>query len=195
MTNYPLNSCGSKGALSGPRRPRDSWGGSWRAGPNLGIRSAQRSRFFRSSFLASRAASFANFSLGSMPIVVRNVRRKLDSGFKYLFGRIRRCRGGKGGDALLKLGRHTHLSGCLRFVYGLDAIEDLSQIALCDLNIVIVLQVEPKLCGCVECLGESKRGIRGYAGLFAGDPLDPSARQAASLGKSAGRHFQRNQEL
>src|SRR5258708_15671671 len=35
----------------------------------------------------------------------------------------------------------------------------------------------------------------GKAGVCAGDPLDPSARKAAGLGKSARRHLQRNQEL
>src|SRR5258708_3216002 len=85
--------------------------------------------------------------------------------------------------------------GRLRLVYGLDAIEHLAEITLCDLNVIVVLQIEPKLWRCAESLGESKRGIGGNAGLFAGDPLDPSARQAARLGKSARRHLQRNQEL
>jgi hypothetical protein len=67
--------------------------------------------------------------------------------------------------------------GRFRLVYGLDAIENLAEIALCDLNVIVVLQVEPKLCGCPERLGEPKRSIGGNAGLFAGDPLDPRARQ------------------
>src|SRR6266851_5194411 len=76
-------------------------------------------------------------------------------------------------------------SGRLRLVYGLDAIENLAEIALRDLNVIVVLQIEPKLCRGAECLGEPKRSIGGNAGLFAGDPLDPCARQAAGLGKSA----------
>src|SRR5258708_5006583 len=85
--------------------------------------------------------------------------------------------------------------GRLRLVYGLDAIEHLAEIALRNLNVIVVLQIEPKVCRCAECLGEPKRSIGGNAGLFAGDPLDPCARQAAGLGKSAPRHFQRNEEL
>jgi len=54
---------------------------------------------------------------------------------------------------------------------------------------------EPKLGGCPEPLGEPKRGIGGNAALFAGDALDPSARQAAGLDESVRRHFQWNQEL
>src|SRR5258708_33111319 len=83
----------------------------------------------------------------------------------------------------------------LRLIDGLDAIKNLAEIALCDLNVIVVLQIEPKLCGCAERLGEPKRRIGADASLFAGDPLDPSARQAAGLGKSARRHLQRNQEL
>src|SRR5713226_9218248 len=71
----------------------------------------------------------------------------------------------------------------------------ISEIALRDLNVIVVLQIEPKLCRGAECLGEPKRRIGGNAGPFAGDPFDPCARQAANLGKSARRHFQRNQEL
>jgi hypothetical protein len=66
------------------------------------------------------------------------------------------------------------------------SIENLAEIALRDLNVIIVLQIEPKLGRCAECLGEPKRRIGGDAGLFAGDPLDPRARQAAGPGKSAG---------
>jgi len=36
--------------------------------------------------------------------------------------------------------------------YGLDAIETLAEIALRDLNVMVVLQVEPKLCRGAECL-------------------------------------------
>src|SRR5205823_5588 len=36
--------------------------------------------------------------------------------------------------------------GRLRLVYGLDAIENLAEIALGDLNVIVVLQIEPKLC-------------------------------------------------
>ena len=83
----------------------------------------------------------------------------------------------------------------LRLVYGLDTIENLAEIALRDLKIMVILQIEPKLCRRAERLGEPKRGIGGNAGLFAGDAFDPRARQAASLGKSPRRHLQRNQEL
>src|ERR1700680_211528 len=97
------------------------------------------------------------------------------------------------------LRRRTLKSGCgsgrLRLVYSLDTIENLAEIALRDLNIIVILQIEPKLCRCAERLGEPKRSIGSNAGPFAGDPLDPCARQAAGLGKSARRHFQRNQEL
>src|ERR1700738_203259 len=80
--------------------------------------------------------------------------------------------------------RHCRL-GRLRLVDGLDAIETLAEIALRDLNVIVVLQIEPKLCRCAECLGEPKRSIGGNASPFAGDPFDPGARQAANLGKSA----------
>src|SRR5262249_40382120 len=43
----------------------------------------------------------------------------------------------------------------------------------------------PKLCRGAERLAEPKRSVRRNTGLFAGDPLDPCARQAAGLGKSA----------
>src|SRR5262245_56518740 len=63
--------------------------------------------------------------------------------------------------------------GRLGLVYCLDPIENFAEIALRDLHVIVVLQVEPKLGGCPERLGESKRGISGNAALFAGDPLDP----------------------
>src|SRR5260221_14134917 len=85
-------------------------------------------------------------------------------------------------------------SGCglgrLRLVYSLDTIENLAEIAPRDLNIIVVLQIEPKLCRCTERLGEPKRGIGSNAGLFAVDAFDPRARQAASLGKRPRRHLQ-----
>src|ERR1700761_9246218 len=81
-------------------------------------------------------------------------------------------------------------SGRLRLVYGLDAIKNLAEVTHRNLNVVVVLQVEPKLRSGAECLGEAKRGIGSNAGLFAGDPLDPCARQAAGFGKSACRHSQ-----
>src|SRR5262249_57119284 len=90
--------------------------------------------------------------------------------------------------------RHGRL-GRLGLVYGLDAIENLAEIALRDLHVIVVLQVEPKLCGCPERLGEPKRSIGGNAGLFSGDPLDPSARRAPGLGKSARPHPQREEGL
>ena len=74
------------------------------------------------------------------------------------------------------LSRQQRRSGGLRLVYGLDSIENLAEIALRDLNVIVVLQIEPKLCRCAECLGEPKSSIGGNAGLFAGDPLDPRAR-------------------
>jgi hypothetical protein len=55
------------------------------------------------------------------------------------------------------------LPGCglgrLRIVYGFDAIENLAEIALRDLNVIVVLQIEPKLRRCAERLGELKRSI------------------------------------
>jgi hypothetical protein len=38
-----------------------------------------------------------------------------------------------------------HALARLRLIYGLDAIKNLAEIALRDLNIVVVLQIEPKL--------------------------------------------------
>src|SRR5258708_33862312 len=69
--------------------------------------------------------------------------------------------------------------GRLRLVYGLDAIEHLAEITLCDLNVIVVLQIEPKLWRCAECLGESKCGIGGNARLVFGGPLPPRAWDAA----------------
>src|SRR5262249_1820530 len=79
------------------------------------------------------------------------------------------------GDAVAECRRSSRL----RLVYGFDAIQNLAEIALRDLNVIIVLQVEPKLRRCAERLGESKRRVGGNAGLLTGDPLDPRARQAA----------------
>jgi hypothetical protein len=79
-----------------------------------------------------------------------------------------------------------------RLVYGLDAIENLAEIALRDLKIIVVLRIEPKLCRCGNCRGEPKRSISSDPSLFAGNPLDACARRAAGLGKSARRHFQWN---
>jgi len=47
--------------------------------------------------------------------------------------------------------------GRLRLVYGLDAIEKLAEIALRDLNVIVVLQIEPKLYRRAERLGEPQR--------------------------------------
>src|SRR5438132_7222291 len=85
--------------------------------------------------------------------------------------------------------------GRLRLVYGLDAIENLAEAAFRDLNVIVVLQIEPKLWRCAERLSEPERRIGGNAALFAGDPLHSRARQAAGLGKSARRDFERNQEF
>src|SRR5215469_15236744 len=46
-----------------------------------------------------------------------------------------------------------------RLVYSLDAVENLAQIALSDLNIVVGLQIQPKLRRRAKRLGEPKRGI------------------------------------
>ena len=85
--------------------------------------------------------------------------------------------------------------GRLRIIDGLDALECLAEIALRDLDIVISLQIEPKLRRRAERLGETQRGVGRNTGLLIGDPLNSRARQAADLGKSAGRHFERNEEL
>ena len=85
--------------------------------------------------------------------------------------------------------------GRLRLVYGLDTIENLTQITLRDLNIMVDLQIEPKLGRCAQRLAESKRSIGCNARLLAGDPLNSRSRQAADLGKSARGHFERNKEL
>src|ERR1700693_3267367 len=47
------------------------------------------------------------------------------------------------GQASFRSARHL---GGLRLVYGLDAIEKPADIALRDLNVIVVLQIEPKLC-------------------------------------------------
>ena len=74
---------------------------------------------------------------------------------------------------------------CSRSRYNREAPQD----PLRNLKIIVVLQVEPKLRRCAQRLGKPKRGVGGHAGLFGGDPLDPSARQAARLGESARRLF------
>jgi hypothetical protein len=61
------------------------------------------------------------------------------------------------------------------------------QIAPGDLNVIVGLQIEPKLRRCAERLGEPKRSIGGDAGLFAGDMLDTGSRPTADPGKSTGR--------
>src|SRR5260221_9153488 len=66
-------------------------------------------------------------------------------------------------------------SGRLRLVYGHDPIENLAEIALRDLNVIIVLQIEPKLGRCAECLGEPKRRIGGDGRLFSCGSLHPRA--------------------
>src|SRR5882757_715569 len=89
------------------------------------------------------------------------------------------------GSLPIQQGSRCRRLGRLRLVYGLDVIENLAEIAFRDLNVIVVLQIEPKLCRCAERLGEPKRSIGSNADLFAGDPLNPCARQAAGLGKSA----------
>jgi hypothetical protein len=91
--------------------------------------------------------------------------------------------------------QRRHWSGRLWLVYGLDAIENPAETTHCELNVIVGLQVEPKLRRCAERLAEPKRGIGGDASLLAGNPLDPSARQTANFGKSARRHFERNKEF
>ena len=71
---------------------------------------------------------------------------------------------------------------------------NLAEITPRNLDVVVVLQIKPKLGRRAECLAEPKRSISGDASLFADDPLDPRTRQAASLCKSARRHMQRNRE-
>src|SRR5205814_3739672 len=85
--------------------------------------------------------------------------------------------------------------GCFRLVYGLDPVENLAKIALGDLNIIVSLQIEPKLRRRAERLAEPQRSIGRNTGLLAGNPLDPSPRQAADLGKSARRHLERNEKF
>jgi hypothetical protein len=81
---------------------------------------------------------------------------------------------------------HPQIFGTLRLCtspvrHDFDAIENLAEIALRDLNIIVVLQVEPKLCGCAECLGKRKRSVvRGKPQALARAPADilsPSAVQ------------------
>src|SRR5205814_8946324 len=86
-------------------------------------------------------------------------------------------------------------SGRLRLIYRLDAIQKLAEVAFRDLNVEIVLQIEPKLCRRAERLGESKGSIGAYARLFARDPLNSRARQAANFRKRARRHLERKQEF
>ena len=83
----------------------------------------------------------------------------------------------------------------LRLVHRLDAIESLAQLALRNLDIGVILQIEPQLRRCAERLAEPKGRIGRNSGLLAGDPLDSRARQAASLGQGARREFERNKEL
>src|SRR5579872_175451 len=85
--------------------------------------------------------------------------------------------------------------GRLRLVDSLDAVKNLAEIALCNLNIIVGLQIEPKLRRCAERLPKPQRSIGRDASLFAGNPLNPRPRQAADLGESARRHFGRHEEL
>src|SRR5262249_45910822 len=76
-------------------------------------------------------------------------------------------------------------SGGLGPVYPLDPIENLAEVPLRNLNVIVVLQIQPKLCRRPKCLGQAKRSIGGDAGLFGGDSLNPRTGQTASLCKSA----------
>jgi hypothetical protein len=87
------------------------------------------------------------------------------------------------------------MSGRLRLVDGLYPVESLAEIALRHLNVVVGLQIEPKLRRRAERLGQSKRGIGRNTCLLAGDPLDSRPRQTADLCKSACRQFERNEKL
>jgi hypothetical protein len=62
-------------------------------------------------------------------------------------------------------------SGSLRLVYILNTIEKLAQISFGDLNVIVVLQIEPKLCRCAQRLASANRRIGGNARLFAEDGL------------------------
>jgi hypothetical protein len=70
-------------------------------------------------------------------------------------------------SAVAKRTKHRFRPSSLRDRF--DSIEDLDEIALGDL--VVVLQIEPKLCARAKRHGEPKRSIGANAGLFAGDPL------------------------
>jgi hypothetical protein len=74
-----------------------------------------------------------------------------------------------------------------RLVYNLDAIENLPKIAFRNLTVMVVLQIEPKLCGRAKCLRKPKCRIGRDASLLADDPLDPGTRQTANFSKSARR--------
>jgi hypothetical protein len=52
-------------------------------------------------------------------------------------------------------------------------------------HVELVLQVEPEFGGSAQRLAEPERGVRGYRGLLAGDPLNARARNTAGLRKRA----------
>lgn len=66
-------------------------------------------------------------------------------------------------------------------LFSLDAVDNLAEIAPRDLNI----QSSTAVAG-------PNRGIGRNVGLLAGDPLNSRPRQAADLGKSVRRHFERS---
>jgi hypothetical protein len=71
----------------------------------------------------------------------------------------------------------------------------LADLALCHLNIVVVLQVKPKRrCGS-ECPGEPERGIRGYPGFLVREPLDARSGHAAGSRQRASRYFEWDQKF
>ncbi len=92
-------------------------------------------------------------------------------------------------------GHVRHVALFFRLIDGLDAIEGSAEFALGDLYVIVVLQIEPQLRRGAERLAKAKRRIGGDASMFASNPLDPRAGQAAHLGERARRHLQRNEEF
>src|SRR6516164_3417881 len=66
--------------------------------------------------------------------------------------------------------RRRRRSGGLRLVHRLDAIENLAEALLGDLNVTIVLQIEPKLTRCAEL---HRQADRLQNDRLAGEPVDP----------------------
>jgi hypothetical protein len=83
----------------------------------------------------------------------------------------------------------------LGLVHGLDFREGIAEVEPGDLDVVVGLQIEPKLRRRAERLGEPKRGIGRDARLLAGDPLDSRPRQTTGPHKSARRQLERDEKL